>query len=140
MVSAGATHSIMLSSKHTSTGSFAMFSHHLPKIDQTVGRNLFVIAGALVMACQLLVMVVVADGQVKKAESRELQMQSQRQVVAQCLERARGAELSTCTTPAYSDNRQATTMSLLDDSTQNRSQSAPSSTIDGLMSMPVAAR
>ena len=40
-----------------------MFSDHLPKIDQTSGRNLFVISGALVMVCQLVAMVVVTARQ-----------------------------------------------------------------------------
>ena len=137
MVFAGATHSIKLSSKYTSTGSYAMFSDHLPKIDQTAGRHLLVIAGALVMVFQLLAMVAVADGQVKKAEVRESQMQSQRQVMAQCLESAKGAELSTCTTRVYSDNRQTTTnSSQADDGTQDRARSA----IDGLMAMSFSAR
>ena len=137
MVFAGATHSIKLSSKYTSTGSYAMFSDHLPKIDQNAARSLFVIAGALVMVCQLVAMVVVADGQVKKAEVRESQLQSQRLVVAQCLETARGVALSGCTDRGTSDNRQTTTnSSQADDGTQDRGRSA----INGLMAMPFAAR
>ncbi len=117
-----------------------MFSDHLPKINQTSGRNLFVIAGALVMVCQLVAMVVVTDGQVKKAEFRESQMQSQRLVLAQCLENVKGAARPTCTDRVYSDNRQATILSQVDDSTQDRSQSAPRSTIEGLMAVSFAAR
>jgi hypothetical protein len=117
-----------------------MFSDHLPKINQTSGSNLFVIAGALVMVCQLVAMVVVTDSQVRKAEVRDSQMQSQRLVVAQCLENVRGAALSTCTAPVYSDNQQATLLSQMDDSTQDRSQSAPRSAIDGLMAVSFAAR
>ncbi len=117
-----------------------MFSDHLPKIDQTSGRNLFVIAGALVMVCQLVAMVVVTDGQVKKAEVRESQMQSQRLVLAQCLENVNGAELFTCTAGVYSDNRQAITLSPVDNSTQDRGQSASRSAIEGLMAVSFAAR
>ena len=114
-----------------------MFSDHLPKIDQTAARNLMVIAGALVMVCQVVAMVMVADGQVKKAEARESQMQSQRLVVAQCLETVRGAALSGCTDRGYSDNRLRTTnSSQADDGIQDRGRSA----IDGLMAMPFAAR
>ncbi len=116
-----------------------MFSEHLPKIDQTRSRNLFVIAAALVMVCQLVAMVV-TDGQVKKAEFRESQMQSQRLVLAQCLENVKGAARPTCTDRVYSDNRQASILSQVDDSTQDRSQSAPRSTIEGLMAVSFAAR
>ena len=140
MMSPGATYSIKGSSKYTSSGSFAMFSDRLPKIDQTAGSNLFVIAGALVMVCQLVAMVVVADGQVKKAEVRESQMQSQRQVVAKCLESAQGAELSACTTQVYSDNRQVTTLNQVKDSTQGLRRPASRSTMEDLMPMSFAAR
>ena len=136
MVFVGAAYSIKLSSKYTSTGSSAMFSDHLPKIDQTSGGNLFVIAAALVMVCQLVAMVVVTDGQVKKAEFRE----SRRLVLAQCLENVKGAARFTCTDRFYSDNRQASILSQVDDSTQDRSQSARRSTIEGLMAVSFAAR
>ena len=117
-----------------------MFSDHLPKIDQASGRNLFVIAGALVMGCQLVAMVVVADGQVKKAEARESLTQSQRLVVAQCFENVKGAELSSCTARVYSDNRQDTISSQVDDSTQDRSQPAPRSANEGLRAISFTAR
>jgi hypothetical protein len=117
-----------------------MFSDHLPKIDQASGRTLFVIAGALVMGCQLVAMVVVADGQVKKAEARESLTQSQRLVVAQCFENVKGAELASCKTQVYSDNRQNSILGQADDSTQDRNQSAPRSANEGLRAISFTAR
>ena len=140
MMHAGATHSMKLLSKYPSTRSYAMFSDHLPKIDPTARHNLFVIAAALVMVCQLVAMVVVADGQVKKAEIRESQMQSQRLVVSQCLENTKGAASSSCTAPVYSDNRQDSSMSQVDDRTEERRQSTQGSANDGLMAVSFPTR
>ena len=140
MMHASATHSMESLSKYTSTRSYLMFSDHLPKIDHTARHNLFVIAAALVMVCQLVAMVVVADGQVKKAEVRESQMQSQRLVVAQCLENTKGAALSSCTAPVYSDNRQDSSMSQVDDRTEGRRQSTQGSANDGLMAVSFPTR
>lgn len=140
MVGACGTFSIKTSNKFTSTGSFAMFSDHLPKINQTAGSNLFVIAGALVIVCQLVAMVLVADGQVKKAEVRESQMQSQRQAVVKCLENAQGAELSTCTTRVHSDNRQVITLNQVNESSEGFRRPTRRSSNDDLMPMSFAAR
>lgn len=120
MVFTGDTHSIKLSSKYTSNGSYAMFSDHVPKIGHTNGRNVFVIAGALLIFCQLVAMVFVADGQVKKAELRANQLQNERMFVAQCLENVKGVAVSTCTDHGSSDDRQPTILSRVGDSTQDR--------------------
>ena len=117
-----------------------MFSDHLPKIEQTSRGNFFLIAGVLVLACQLLAMVVVAEGQVKKAELRESQLQSERMVVAQCIENVKGAALSTCSARGSFDDRQATSLSQMDDSTRDHSQSALRSAVDGLFAVSFAAR
>lgn len=63
-----------------------MFSDHLPKIDRVSGRSLFLVAGGLVIACQLAAMVLVAGEQVKKAEMRDSQQSVQRAAIAKCFE------------------------------------------------------
>lgn len=63
-----------------------MFSEHLRKIDTIGSRNLFFVAGALVIVCQLVAMAMVADGQVKKAEMRESTLTAQSLAMAQCFE------------------------------------------------------
>ena len=63
-----------------------MFSDHLPKIDRVSGRSLFLVAGGLVIACQLGAMVLVAGEQVKKAEMRDSQQSVQRAAIAKCFE------------------------------------------------------
>lgn len=75
-----------------------MFSDHLPKIDPTSGKTLLLIAGGLVIVCQLVAMVLVSQGQVEKAKVREATQASQRIATAWCLETSRGAELRGCTT------------------------------------------
>lgn len=73
-----------------------MFSDHLQKLDRVSGRNLFLMAGGLVIACQLVAMVMVAGEQVKKAELRDSRMSSQRAAIAQCFEGNSHAEQQSC--------------------------------------------
>ena len=73
-----------------------MFSDHLQKLDRISGRNLFMMAGGLVIACQLVAMVVVASEQVKKAELRDSQVSAQHAAIAQCFEANSRAERQSC--------------------------------------------
>ncbi len=73
-----------------------MFSDHLPKIDRISGRNLFVMAGGLVIACQLVAMTLVAGEQVRKAEIRDSQLVAQRVAIAKCFEGNTRAERQDC--------------------------------------------
>ena len=63
-----------------------MFSDHMRKIDTTSGRTLLMLAAVLVIVCQLIAMALVADGQVKKADLRESNLNSQRMAMARCFE------------------------------------------------------
>ncbi len=73
-----------------------MFSDHLQKLDRISGRSLFLMAGGLVIACQLVAMVMVADEQVRKAELRDSQLSSQRAAIARCFEGNTRAERQSC--------------------------------------------
>lgn len=84
-----------------------MFSDHLQKIDHTSGKTLLLIAGGLVIVCQLVAMVLVAQGQVEKAHAREASQASQRKATAWCVETSRGTELRGCTTPSSDYSAQA---------------------------------
>lgn len=73
-----------------------MFSDHLRKIDHVSGRNLFLMAGGLVIACQLVAMTMVVSDQVKKAELRDAQSSVQRVAIAKCFEGNTRAERQEC--------------------------------------------
>ena len=120
-----------------------MFSDHLQKIDRSSGRNLFVIAGALVILCQLVAMAIVADGQVKKAELRESQMTSQRVALAQCFENTFGSARSSCMrevynneTPGYAKGRPDNNLMAYDRAYDRSAVRAP---VQGVMAVSFAA-
>jgi len=73
-----------------------MFSDHLQKLDRISGRHLFLMAGGLVIACQLVAMVMVVGEQVKKAELRDSQQSLQRAAIAQCFEASSRADRQSC--------------------------------------------
>lgn len=75
-----------------------MISDHFrkPETDTISAGTLWAIAGALVIICQLVAFVMVADGQVKKAELRESQLALQRVAIASCLESSIGAARHSC--------------------------------------------
>lgn len=80
-----------------------MFSDHLRKVDHTSGRTLLLIAAALVIVCQLVAMALVADGQVKKAELRESQLNFQRVALARCFEVNTRPDRHSCMQQASAD-------------------------------------
>ena len=73
-----------------------MFSDHLRVTDPDPVRPLLVIAALLVIVCQLLAMVLVAGGQVKKAELRDASQASARSASIGCMHSSRGAALKDC--------------------------------------------
>ena len=80
-----------------------MFSDHLQKIDNASGKTLLLIAGGLVIVCQLVALVLVSQGQVEKAQAREVSRASQSTTSAWCFETSHGDELRGCASrpPAY---------------------------------------
>ena len=84
-----------------------MFSDHIQKIDRSSGKKLLLIAGGLVIVCQLVAMVLVAQGQVEKAQAREVSQASQRTATAWCVETSLGAELRGCATQSANYPSQA---------------------------------
>ncbi len=72
-----------------------MFSDHLQKIDHASAKTLLLIAGGLVILCQLIAMMLVSQGQVERAQARDANRANQR-IAAWCVETSRGAELRTC--------------------------------------------
>ncbi|MBC7647624.1 MAG: hypothetical protein H7197_00675 [Vitreoscilla sp.] len=73
-----------------------MFSDHLQKIEHASGKTLLMVAGGLVIVCQLVAMVLVSQGQVEKAQAREVSQASARAATAWCVESSRGAALNDC--------------------------------------------
>ena len=80
-----------------------MFSDHMRKVDNTSGRTLLLVAAILVIVCQLVAMVMVAGGQVKKAELRESNLSFQRFAVARCFEVNTRFDRSSCLQQADAD-------------------------------------
>ena len=73
-----------------------MFSDHLRKIDEAPAKTLMLIAAGLVMVCQLVAMVIVANGQVEKAQLREASHASVRAATAWCIQSSSGVALRNC--------------------------------------------
>ena len=73
-----------------------MLSDHFRKVDVISNRTLFLFAGGLVIVCQLVAMALVSDGQVKKAQLRNLGVASQQAAFAQCLETSVGNSMQRC--------------------------------------------
>jgi hypothetical protein len=85
-----------------------MFSDHLRKIDDAPTKTLLLVAAGLVIFCQLVAMVMVADAQVEKAQLREASQASARAATAWCVESSQGAALRQCDRPSTSDNARVT--------------------------------
>jgi hypothetical protein len=73
-----------------------MFSDHLRKIDDAPTKTLLLVAAGLVIFCQLVAMVMVADAQVEKAQLREASHASARAATAWCVQSSSGAALRDC--------------------------------------------
>ncbi len=73
-----------------------MISDHFRKVDVISNRTLFLFAGGLVIVCQLVAMALVSDGQVKKAQLRNLGVANQQAAFAQCLETSVGSSMQRC--------------------------------------------
>lgn len=84
-----------------------MISDHFQNVDVISNRTLFLLAGGLVIVCQLVAMAVVSDGQVKKAQLRNLGIASQQTAFAQCLEASIGNGGQRCSVLFSSAGRQS---------------------------------
>lgn len=73
-----------------------MFSDHLKKVDNAPQKTLFIVAACLVLACQLVAMVMVVDGQVRKAALRDAHDASERVAIAQCMQGRMGFVRQSC--------------------------------------------
>ena len=73
-----------------------MSSDFLRIIDEAPTKTLLLIAAGLVIACQLVAMVMVAGGQVEKAQLREATQASARAATVWCVESSTGAALKDC--------------------------------------------
>ena len=73
-----------------------MFSDHLRKFDEAPAKTLLLIAAGLVIVCQLVAMIMLAGGQVEKAQLREASQAGARAATASCIESSQGAALREC--------------------------------------------
>lgn len=73
-----------------------MFSDHLKKFDELPSRALFGVLAGLVFIGLLAALVLVVDGQVEKAQSREAQAKSAQMAMTDCSENYSGAARSHC--------------------------------------------
>lgn len=63
-----------------------MFSDQMRRVDDSKSRVVLVVAAGVAFACLLLGMAMVADGQVKKAQLRKVQLTAQNVALATCFE------------------------------------------------------
>ena len=73
-----------------------MFSDHLPPVGKPQGRNWLLMAGVCVIFGQIGAMVLVANGQVKKAQLRDSRNTAQSLVIAQCVATSTGPNRNGC--------------------------------------------
>lgn len=73
-----------------------MFSDHMPKMSRFPQTGLLIMAGGLVIVCQLVAMAMVADQQVQRAGVRDLQRVAQQVAFADCIQRSTGASRHGC--------------------------------------------
>lgn len=73
-----------------------MLSDWLKKLEEMSGKTLLGLAACLVILCQLLAMVLVVQGQVRKAEARDSGLDSRRLALAKCNEAASVAARQSC--------------------------------------------
>lgn len=79
-----------------------MFSDHLRKIDAVSSSKLFLMAGLLVIVCQLIAMALVAGGQVENAQLRNSRLAVERTALASCIETSAGTDGHACAMQARS--------------------------------------
>ena len=73
-----------------------MFSDHMQKIGRFPQVGLLPIVGGLVIVCQLVAMALVVDGQVQRADMRDVQRVAQQLAFAECIERSTGLTRRGC--------------------------------------------
>ena len=73
-----------------------MFSNYLRKTEDSRTKTWMLIGAGLLIAGQLVALVMLADGQVEKAQIRDASQASARAAKAWCIESNRGAALSDC--------------------------------------------
>jgi uncharacterized membrane protein len=103
-----------------------MISDHFHKIDKASGAGLWVAAGVLVIVCQFIAFVMVAQGQVKKAELREARLALERVAIANCMESSVGAARHNCLQQARAGESYVTAGATVAPATVSYAQGAPS--------------
>lgn len=73
-----------------------MISDSVQQPDEPSYKVWLGVAAGLVIACQLVAMVLVVDGEVERAQSRGVQNASERSALAQCSQRSLGSERQNC--------------------------------------------
>jgi hypothetical protein len=73
-----------------------MFSDHMKKVNRFPQVGLLILAGGLVIVCQLVAMAMVADRQVQRAGVRDLQRVAQQLALADCIQRSTGPTRHGC--------------------------------------------
>jgi hypothetical protein len=73
-----------------------MFSDHMKKVNRFPQVSLLMLAGGLVIVCQLVAVAMVADQQVQRASVRDLQRVNQQVALADCIQRSTGPTRHGC--------------------------------------------
>ena len=112
-----------------------MFPDHVQKIERSSGRTLFLIAGALVILCQLVAMGMVADGQVQKAAARDSRLSSQRVALAECFANTLEAARGSCVRQVYNSELTLAAASATDNPPMASDTGATGSPTQGVMAV-----
>lgn len=81
-----------------------MFTSHMPPINQIPRQYFYLGAGVALIVGLLVGMAVVASGEVKKAQARDLVLASQKNAMTYCVENLRGSAFNACMQKARADS------------------------------------
>ncbi|MDB5928435.1 MAG: hypothetical protein JWR60_142 [Polaromonas sp.] len=73
-----------------------MFSEHLKKVDPVSRLGLFGVVAGLIFVCQLVALVMVANGQVQKAQHRDVQDKAAKTAMLDCAKNYSGSARTLC--------------------------------------------
>lgn len=81
-----------------------MFTSHMPPVNQIPRQYFYLGAGVALIVGLLVGMAVVASGEVKKAQARDLVLASQKNAMTYCVENLRGSAFNACMQKARADS------------------------------------
>lgn len=116
-----------------------MLADQFQKIERFSSRSLLLVAAGLVIVCQLVAMAMVADGQVKRAESRQAQIAAQNVALASCFETSTRFDRDSCMQRMQADSSPYA-LNTLGGGGRDFGDTSAAGSANGLMSVSFGAR